>query len=212
MFDKLSPVGRRQAILHFAEKPLVLIHEALDSLPRKRLRVADMFGGKAVEFGLQFGRQVHFIRFQTSRRDSAFARAGVVTRAAWRTSGSARKRPQATGEPSASLVPNPGPFGIAIAAHGPVGVATRIWCISSAKGPAARVSAPGPWSHGRRPASLAALSHQQYGSVPRHGAGPPARVGRQAPRRRHRPAPRLARPTAAAGDRRAVHHPLIRLQ
>jgi hypothetical protein len=79
-------------------------------------------------------------------------RAGIVNRAAWRTSGSARQ--QSTGDRGAvhQLGASTRLSGTALADRGPVGLAAaglvHLWC---ERGPAARIPAPGPPSLGRSP-------------------------------------------------------------
>jgi hypothetical protein len=52
VLDQLTPLGRRQSLLYFPKKPLVVVHEPLDRFLHQRLCVAASLGGQAAEFGL----------------------------------------------------------------------------------------------------------------------------------------------------------------
>ncbi len=62
MVYQFAPVGSGQAVLYFAEKPLVLIDELLDCLLHVRLRIPALLSRKAGELGFEFGADIHFHR------------------------------------------------------------------------------------------------------------------------------------------------------
>src|ERR1700730_16231978 len=63
MFDKFAPVCRRQALIDFARKPLVIIQEAFDRLLHKRFRRAALLRRHARQFSLLVEGQLHFHGF-----------------------------------------------------------------------------------------------------------------------------------------------------
>jgi hypothetical protein len=63
VFDKFAPVCRRQALIDFARKPVVIIQEAFDRLLHKRFRRAAFLRRDARQFSLLVGGQLHFHGF-----------------------------------------------------------------------------------------------------------------------------------------------------
>jgi len=45
MVSQFAPVGGRQSLFHFAEKPLVVVDELLDCLLHERLRILTPLSG-----------------------------------------------------------------------------------------------------------------------------------------------------------------------
>jgi len=60
MVDEFATVGGSRALLHFAEKPLVVVHHALYRLLHKGAGVAAAVGGKAGQLSLQVGIKIYF--------------------------------------------------------------------------------------------------------------------------------------------------------
>ena len=59
---KLASTGAGQALLNFADEPLVVINEACNGFLNKRLRIATLLGGKASELGFGGGVEMYFHR------------------------------------------------------------------------------------------------------------------------------------------------------
>jgi len=60
VLDETALVGGGYPLLHFPQKPVIVIHQAFDRILHKRLRVAALFGSEASQLGLQVGGEVDF--------------------------------------------------------------------------------------------------------------------------------------------------------
>ncbi len=60
MVNEFASVGGGHAFPHLPEKPLIMVHEALHSLPHKGTRIAATIGGKPGKPSLQVRIESHF--------------------------------------------------------------------------------------------------------------------------------------------------------
>jgi hypothetical protein len=60
MIDEFATVGGSNTFLHLAEKPLIMVHQALDCLLHQGTRVATAVGGKPPKLGLQLRCKIYF--------------------------------------------------------------------------------------------------------------------------------------------------------
>lgn len=60
MVQELATLRGGNAFLHLVEKPLLVVHKALDRLLHKGARVGTSSGRKLAKPGLQMGTEIHF--------------------------------------------------------------------------------------------------------------------------------------------------------
>jgi hypothetical protein len=60
MVNELASVGGSQTLPQLPEKPLIMIHEALNSLLHQGTHIASTLGGKPGKPGLQLWAEIHF--------------------------------------------------------------------------------------------------------------------------------------------------------
>jgi len=65
---EFAAVGSAEALVYLAQKPLVVVHHALDSFDYKRFAGAALLGRQAAEFRLQIGIERHIHGYKARHR------------------------------------------------------------------------------------------------------------------------------------------------